>query len=166
MSLLLLASCTTNVPYPDNWPDLHKNSKTKCLSFEGKYKNNNNDSYLSDLFNIEILGSKDDVTLELDIIDSETLQVSLSRPDKDAENFKITYEKNEFLCKNGVIYFKRGREYYIHQVVMATSRADVELFSSEEFLVAKLLHKSYTLAMLVLPIKNNNIKWQKWEKSN
>lgn len=164
--LLLLSCCTTNAPYPEAWPEITQNSGNKCLDLEGSYKNNNDESFLSDLFSINTLGTKEDVTIELKIKDSETLSVLINQSDKDPANHEITYEKHEYTCKDGVIYFKRDREYYLHQVVMATSRADVQLFNSQEFIIAKLTHRSYTLAMLVLPIKNNNIKWEKWEKIN
>jgi len=164
--LLLLSCCTTNVPYPETWQEITQNSGYKCLDLEGLYRNNNDNFYLSDLFNVEILGPKEDVTIELKIKDSETLSVSVNQSDKDPINHEITLAQDEYNCKDGVINFKRDREYYIHQVLMATSRADVQLFNSEEFMVAKLTHRSYTLAMLVLPIKNNNIKWEKWEKIN
>lgn len=164
--LLLLSCCTTNVPYPEAWPEITQLSGNKCLELEGSYKNSNNYSFLSDLFKIDTSGPKKDLTIKLKIKDSETLLVFVNQPDKDPINHEITLAKHEYNCNNGVINFKREREYYIHQVVMATSRADVQLFNSEEFIVAKLTHRSYTLAMLVLPIKNNNIKWEKWVKIN
>ncbi len=165
--LLLLSCCTTNVPYPETWQDITQNSGNKCLDLEGLYRNNNDDFYLSDLFNIEILGPKEDVTIELKIKDSETMSVSVNQSDKDPINHEITLAQHEYNCKEGVINFKRDREYFIDQVVMLTSRADVQLFNSEKFMVAKLIHRSYSLIMpFFLPIKNNIIKWKKWEKIN
>jgi len=164
--LALLSSCTTNVPYPDTWPKINQNSDSKCLSLEGKYKNSNDNYYFTELLNIEILGPKENVTLELKIEDTETLSITVNQIDEEPKEYELTFAEHDFSCKEGIIRFKRGREYYMHQVVMATSRADVQLFDSENFIVAKLTHKSYTLAMLVLPIKNNNIKWKKWEKIN
>jgi len=161
--LLLLSCCTTNVPYPEAWPEITQDTENKCLDLEGRYKNSNDNSYLSDLFNIDSLVSKEDITIELKIKDSETLLVSEIQLDKDPIDHEITLAQHEYTCLDGVINFKRDREYFLHQVVMLTSRADVQLFNSEEFLVAKLTYRSYTLVMLALPVKHNNIKWEKWK---
>lgn len=158
------AACTTNTPYPEDWPSIDNHSSYSCSDIELFYENFNDKSYLSDLFNINIVGPKEDSTVELNIENTELLKVTLHREDRKPRTKEFSLNKNEFLCENGVIHFKQDREYYVHQVVMATSRADVDLYNSDTDIVARIVHKSYTLAMLVLPIKNNNVKWEKWKK--
>lgn len=162
--IVSLSACTTSTPYPDGWPTFNLNAENSCADLEGNYKNDNEKNFLSDLFNINIAGEKDNSSVEIEIKNTETLIVTLHREDRKPQRREITLRKNGYSCKNGVIHFKQDREYYVHQVVVATSRANVELFNSDKHIIAKIIHKSYSLAMLILPVKNNNQQWEKWSR--
>lgn len=162
--LVTLSACTTSTPYPDDCPAIQQVTQNDCSDLEGHYININDNSVLSDFFNIKVTDLKESSTIELKIENTETLSVTLHHEDKKPQTRELTFSESEFSCEEGVIHFKQNREYFVHQVVLSTSRANIELYSSNLHLIAKIMHKSYTLAMLTLPVKHNNIKWEKWKR--
>jgi len=167
LSLAVLSACTTNTPYPDDWPEIENYTKHSCSNFKIHYENYNGESFLSDLFDFNVIGPKEDAIIELSIENTEVLKVTLYNEDKKPQKRELTLSRNEFSCEDGIIGFKKDREFYSHQVVMATSRAEVELYNSDSHVVAKIAHKSFSLVMfLLLPVKNNNIVWDKWEQTS
>lgn len=164
-ALTMLTACTSTHPYPENWPSIDNHTPYSCTDTEIYYENFNDESYLSDLFNINVLGPKENSIVELRIENTGLLKITLHRDKRKPRTREFRLSKNEFTCEDGIISFKQDREFYVHQVVMATSRADVRLYNSGTNMIAKIVHKSYTLAMLVLPIKNNNVVWEKWKQT-
>ena len=158
-------ACTSTLPYPENWPAIDTSQSEGCAKFNGTYNNFDGKNYLSDLFSIQDVVVNEEQQVRLIIKEENKLEATVIQDDKEITKQSITAKEHSYSCEDGGIYLESKREYFIDSAVFATSLAEIRLKTAEDqSIIAEVKHKSLSMVMLLLPVRNNNIVWKKWEK--
>ena len=164
-AILIVSSCTSTVPYPQNWPEITNEIVHDCKNFEGIYKNFNGKFYLSDLFGLEEVILHKDQKIKLSDFESKNMIVKVLDTNNENKRFTISPNYMDYTCDDGSINIKGKLEFFIHSWIISSSSSLIKLNTAEDqSIIANIVHKSNTLAFFILPIFSNNIEWRKWEK--
>jgi len=164
-AIVIASSCTSSVPYPQNWPEITNEIVHDCKNFEGIYKNFNGKFYLSDLFGLEEIILHKDQKIKLSYLENKNMIVKVLDTYNEKKSFKINPNYMDYTCDDGTINIKGKPEFFIHPWIISSSSPLIKLKTAEDqSIIANIIHKSNTLAFFIVPIFSNNTEWRQWKR--